>query len=100
MEIVQYNGLHNVSNLMYFLWNTLYSDSQAALKSLNKTSTTLVLVKECKLALYKLPHKTRITDDWVSGHQGNTVNEVADELTRQGSDETFICPEICLLISG
>ncbi|KAJ2939962.1 hypothetical protein O0L34_g6668 [Tuta absoluta] len=78
----------------------IYSDSQAALKALNKTSTTSALVRECKLALNKLSTKAKTTVAWVPGHQGNLGNEAADELARQGADETFIGPEPRLPIPG
>lgn len=78
----------------------IYSDSQAALKALNRPCTTSALVKECKLSLNRLSQKRRITIAWTPGHQGIEGNEIADELARKGADENFYGPEPSLPIPG
>lgn len=76
----------------------IYSDSQAALKALEKPVITSALVRQCKTALNKLAAGRKVTLAWVPGHQGTRGNEKADELAREGADETFIGPEPCLPI--
>ena len=57
---------------------SIHSDSQAALKSLNKrkisNSTTLDTMK----TLNKLSNKNSVTISWIPGHEGYEGNELAD----------------------
>jgi ribonuclease HI len=69
------------------------SDSQAALRALNKSTFHSKQVLECKRILNKLGDKCFLTLTWVPGHEGVMGNEKADELAKRGSETEFIGPE-------
>lgn len=75
------------------------SDSQAALKSLDKFLVNSRLVNECKSLLNSLGAHNRVKLLWVPGHFGVEGNEKADFLARKGSSLELIGPEPALGIS-
>jgi ribonuclease HI len=63
---------------------SICSDSQAALKSLQATRTTSLLVQQCQKALNDISARHVVGLPWVPGHAGIRGNEVADELAGGG----------------
>ena len=70
-----------------------YTDSQAAIKALNKYSTNSKCVLECKETLNQLAQTNKININWIPGHQGQLGNEVADRLAKRGADLMIEGPE-------
>ncbi|XP_054015811.1 ribonuclease H-like [Hylaeus anthracinus] len=64
---------------------TICTDSQAAIKALNKAENTSRITKECKIRLNTLAKNNRIIIQWVPGHNGITGNEKADRLANRGN---------------
>lgn len=78
----------------------IFSDSQAALLALKSSKCDSKLVWECIASLRELATRhNRIMLFWVPGHCGIEGNEMADELARQGSSNSFVGPEPFLGIS-
>jgi hypothetical protein len=75
------------------------SDSQAALKSLQATKTMSLLVWQCQRALNDISTFHSVGLFWVPGHSGICGNEIADELTREGSVHHFVGMELALGLS-
>jgi hypothetical protein len=71
----------------------ILSDSQAALKALDKHQINSKLVCDCYQTLMELANHNRVELVWVPRHEGITVNEIADHLARTGSERPFIGPE-------
>ena len=69
------------------------SDSQAALKALNKTEMKSKLVWECYANLQKLGENNDLAIIWVPGHFGIDGNEKADQLARKALDTDVFGPE-------
>ena len=74
------------------LWNTInrdiifYSDSQATIKSLQKTKITSATIRDCNKALNILAQgNNQISVNWIPGHRGYEGNELADNLAKLGS---------------
>lgn len=63
----------------------IFSDSQAAIKSLESPYTNSILVQECKRNLNRLAVHNIVKVVWIPGHSGLDGNERADSLARQGS---------------
>ena len=64
----------------------IYSDSQAAIKALDKTIIKHITVKTCHENLTKLANKdNKITVSWIPGHRGHEGNELADTLAKMGT---------------
>ena len=66
-----------------------------ALKALQAAKTS-PLVRECQKALNDISTSTTVGLYWVPGHTGVRGNEIADKLTRDGSVQKFIGPELSL----
>lgn len=63
----------------------IHVDSQAALLALDKYITTSITVQNCIEALNILGTKMRVTLRWVKAHVGHPLNELADELAKEGA---------------
>jgi ribonuclease HI len=74
----------------------ILSDSQAAIKALNNFQINSKLVLDCHQSLVRLAEHNRFQLIWVPGHMGICGNEMADQLSRQGSSSPFIQPEPAL----
>jgi hypothetical protein len=77
----------------------MLSDSQAALKALQAIRTTSPLVQQCQKALNDISTQHAVGLYWVPGHAGVQGNEIADELSRDGSVLKFDGPEAALGVS-
>jgi hypothetical protein len=71
----------------------ILSDSQAAIKALDKHQITSKLVWDCHQSLKQLARHNRVQLIWVPGHEGIVGNETVDQLARTGSEHPFIGPE-------
>ena len=71
----------------------IYSDSQAALKSLSQYKVTSKLVWSCMGLLEELAKNNQVHLVWVPGHSNIVGNEKADEMARIGSSTSFVGPE-------
>lgn len=76
------------------------SDSQAALKALERVKINSRLVRDCRDALQDLADLNRVTLIWVPGHKGIAGNERADKLARKGSETPLLGPEPAIGITG
>ena len=63
----------------------IFSDSQAAIKSLAGVSSTSILVNECRKSLDEIASHSNLKLYWVPGHCDITGNCEADELARSGT---------------
>ena len=72
---------------------TIFTDSQAALKSLESVTVKSKLVLECLGCLNELATHKSVQLVCVPGHEGILGNEKADELTKKGADTQFTGPE-------
>ena len=61
-----------------------YTDSQSAINALDKLKVNTVTVKQCIDNLNKLGKTTKVTINWVPGHQNYDGNEIADLLANCG----------------
>ena len=63
-----------------------FSDSQAAIKALNKSEITSKIVLDAHMALNMLAKDTRRCDlVWVKAHAGHDGNEEADHMARKAT---------------
>jgi ribonuclease HI len=60
----------------------ILSDSQAAIKALDKHQITSNLFWDCHQSLTQLARHNRVQLIWVPGHDGIVGNETADQLAR------------------
>jgi len=60
----------------------MYSDSQAAIKSIYSTSTNSRTIADCRRPLHEMASQFTISLTWVPGHRDNDICK-ADELARQ-----------------
>jgi len=68
---------------------TIFSDSQAAIKALNKNKITSKTVLECLLNFKKASKcNNEIGIVWIPAHVGHEGNEMADELAKRGANST------------
>jgi hypothetical protein len=72
----------------------ILSDSQAAIKALDKHQITSKLVWDCHRSLTQLARHNRVQLIWVPGHEGIVGNETADQLARTGSEHPFTGPDL------
>jgi ribonuclease HI len=63
----------------------ILSDSQAALKALDKHQINSKLVWDRYQTLMELANHNRVQLVWVPGHKGIAGNETADQLAKTGS---------------
>jgi len=77
----------------------IYADSQAALKALRAVRTTSSLVQQHHKPLNDISTRHVVGLCWVPVHAGVRGNEIADELTRDGSALKFVGPEPALGVS-
>ena len=71
----------------------ILSDSQAALKALDKHQINSKLVWDCHQTLMELAKHNRVQLIWVPGHEGIAGNETADQFAQIGAQHPFIGPE-------
>jgi ribonuclease HI len=71
----------------------ILSDSQVALKALDKHQINSKLFWDCYQTLMELAKHNRVRLAWVTGHEGIAGNETADQLAKTGSEYPFIGPE-------
>jgi ribonuclease HI len=74
----------------------IFSDSQAALRTLSSPQVTSGLAAECLDTLSALACLNDVTLTWVPGHCGFLGNEEADKLARQASAVPLLGPESAL----
>ena len=67
----------------------IYSDSQAAIKSLKSTIQTSKVSRKCKISLNGISEHFKVRLVWVPGHSNVPGNCKADELARRGTTETI-----------
>ena len=71
----------------------IFSDSQAALKSLGSCQFNSKLVWDCHLSLVELATSNKVQLCWIPGHSGISGNETVDLLAKKGACESFLGPE-------
>jgi len=64
---------------------TIWSDSQAAIAAIAKSTVTSKLVRDAKLLLAEVSQDNRIDIRWVRGHDDNTGNELADTFAKEAA---------------
>ena len=72
---------------------SICSDSQAAMKDLQAARTTSPLVRQDQKTLIDISTRNTVGLYCVPGHAGLRGNEIADELTRDGSIQKFVGSE-------
>ena len=72
---------------------SIFSDSRAALKTLQASKTTSPLVQQCQKVLNDISTEHSVGLYWVPGHAGVRGNKIADKLARDGSVQKFVGPE-------
>jgi hypothetical protein len=77
----------------------ILSDSQAALKALDKHQINSKLVWDSYQTLTELANHNRVQLVWVPGYEGIAGNKTADQLAKTGSEYPFIGPELACGIS-
>ena len=63
----------------------IHSDSQAAIKCLNKRKISNLTALNCINTLNKLGVNNKLTITWIPGHRGFEGNELADKLAKKGA---------------
>jgi len=80
-------------------YNSICSDSQAALKALQAAKTMSPLVRQCQKALNGISIWHTMGLYWVLGHAGVCGSEITHKLARGSSTKRFIGPEPSLGVS-
>jgi len=68
----------------------IYSDSQAAIKSIYLTNTNFRTIADCRRSLHEMPNQFTISLIWVPGHRDIVGNCIADELAMQGTTKPLL----------
>ncbi|KAL7726161.1 hypothetical protein ACLKA6_002663 [Drosophila palustris] len=68
----------------------IYSDSQAAIKSIAATTTNSISVSKCRKSLHEMAGHFDICLIWVPGHQDIPGNCIVDELARIGTTNVLL----------
>jgi hypothetical protein len=71
----------------------ILSYRQAAMKALDSFHINSKLVWDCHQSMMKLAKHNRIQQIWVPGHMGVDENEIAGQLTWQGSSYLLTGPK-------
>ncbi|XP_070854745.1 uncharacterized protein [Drosophila suzukii] len=82
--IIEALMLLNDANCQNKLIN-IYSDSQAAIRSIISTNTNSHTISTCRKSLHEMALQFKIYLIWVPGHRNITGNCIADELARHGT---------------
>ena len=74
--------------LMGYVGNSIvfFTDSQAGLNSMNKTTLNSNTAISCHRALNIIAARNTVTVMWVAGHEGHWGNEQADSLAKTGAE--------------
>jgi ribonuclease HI len=68
----------------------ILSDSQDAIKALDKHCINSMFVLDCHQSLTELAEHNRVQAIWVPGQRGIEGSEIANQLTKKGSKYSFI----------
>jgi len=68
----------------------IYSDSQAAIKSIYSTNTNSRTIAHCRRSLHEMANQFTISLIWVPGHRDIVCNCIADELARQDTTNPLL----------
>jgi len=68
----------------------IYSDSQAAIKSIYSTNTNSRTIADCRRSLQEMANQFTISLIWVPGHRETVGNCIVDELARQGTTKPLL----------
>jgi hypothetical protein len=91
-----YEIQNNVRSEKYI---SICPESQAALKSPQAAKTMSPLVQQCQKVLDDISTYYSVGPFWVPGHSGICGNEIANELTKEGSVHHFAGPDPALKVS-
>ncbi|XP_043062752.1 uncharacterized protein LOC122319487 [Drosophila yakuba] len=77
---------------------SIFSDSQAAIKSIASISSHSKTVSNCRSSLHEMTQQFVISLIWVPGHRDIEGNSIADELAREGTfaESGATSPRVCL----
>jgi ribonuclease HI len=78
----------------------ILSDWQAAMKAFDSSYINSKLVWDCHQSMMKLAKHNRIQQVRVPGHMGVDGNEIAGQLTWQGSSYPLTGPELAFCMSA
>ena len=78
----------------------VYSDSQAAIKSIRGHFQTSSLTKQCKDILNRTARRIPVTLTWIPGHSGYQGNETADKIAKIAASKPPYGPEPILPVSN
>jgi len=86
------------TNVIPGKYTSICSDSQVALKAL-QASETSPLVRQCQKVLNDISTWAHCGAVWVPGHAGIQGNDIANKITRDGSVQKFVGPQLSLGVS-
>ena len=78
----------------------IYSDSQAALKSLGNYIIHQKTVTECKKLLNEVTKENQLNLHWIPSHIGHRGNEIADRLAKLGTGTNTYGPALLVPVSA